>query len=140
MYPPLEYSGCEGLPVVSPSPDAQAVMDGTIANSSTKDAAKPQANGDATQDNRGHIRLMAGEVPAATGKATKDTKGAAPVKPPVKGPAKAPARAIGKGGPVVTGKPTAKSEHLVDGKNGAKDKAGPTGNAEPDEKDKKSRG
>ncbi len=106
LYPPLEYSGPEGLPVVSPNPDSQAMLEGAIAKSNTKDAAKPQASGDAARENRGHIRLTSGEVPAATGKAKDSTKSAAPVTSPVKSPVaspvKGPAKAIGKGSPVVT--------------------------------------
>jgi hypothetical protein len=76
LYPPLEYSGPEGLPVVDPSPDAQAMAGGTIVNRNTNHVAKVQTGGTGTGERAGHIKLAGGEAPAPTGtKATAARQG-----------------------------------------------------------------
>jgi hypothetical protein len=81
LYPPLEYSGPNGLPIVYPSPDAQASLDGArlpissrLAKRNSKDAASPQANVIAAKEKAGHIRLTGGEAPAPSSTKMADAK------------------------------------------------------------------
>jgi outer membrane protein TolC len=68
LYPPIEYSGPEGLPTVDPNPEQQSI-DGDDADYVKKgkapDVAKPAATKVAVKQNTGHIRLAAAEEPAS---------------------------------------------------------------------------
>ena len=115
LYPPLPYSGPDSLPTVDPTPGEQQLIVGKPAKNNSPDskmhaAAKPQASGDTTRPNVGHIRLVDAQVPAEIGKKSGTKPGAAPAaKAPVVTTADGtkaagPAKVIGKGSPVARGK------------------------------------